>query len=196
MLVWLVMRIASFHGCVLVMLLCALACLSGCGNSAVDTKAPDVVLEATSVVHGISSYTVLFIRLTSDGRVEWDESLSFNDKQRNSAMISPEELSSIQHRLNAIDKSGIQPQMGPFAGYTDVVIDLNVVLTATNGPVRFTVTNPWTGDLRPFRDDRIKPMPTEVKSIACEIWNLHAQFVKMQAEPMCKSPQDPKNKKK
>jgi hypothetical protein len=190
------MKFTLLRGRVLLVSVCVVVCLTGRGNSALYAKAPDLVVEATSVLHGIYSANLLFIRLTSDGKVEWDEYLSWNKTKRNSAMISPEELSPIQQRLDAIDKSAIKPQMGPYATYTDTVVELNIGLATPNGVVRFVVINPWTSDLPPLRDSRVKPMPAEIKSVVCEIWNLHAKFIKTEGEPLCKSSQDSKKNKK
>jgi hypothetical protein len=152
-----------------------------------------LVLEARIVTRGIGGIqtSLLLARLTNVGKGEWEEYDSRRKIRRDSTTISPEEVAAIQQRLDAIDKSVIMPQLGPYGTYIDTFTDLSVGLHSGNGVLKFTIYNPW-----PNQASHNHPMPNDVKSIICEIWTLHARLAKVPLEPMCDSSHDQVNKKK
>jgi hypothetical protein len=175
------------------MLLCSLACLVGRGNSRPRTKSPDLVIEARIVTRGIGGIqtNILLVRLTNDGNAEWEEYVGMNKIRRNSSTIPPEEVTAIQQRLGAIDKSVIKPELGPYGTYVDTVTELSVGIHSDSGVLKFTIYNPWPND-----SFHSQSMPKDVKSIICEIWTLHATLAKLPVDSMCDSSHNPKGSKK
>jgi hypothetical protein len=161
-------------------------------------KTPNLVVEARNVIHGIGGIQAndLLVKLTTDGKAEWDVNLAWNKTRRNSATIPPEEVTAIQQRLDSIDKSDIKPQTGPYATYVDTVVELTVGVRSGNAPIHFVLTNPWLPkNPGPLRDGE-KAMPSEVKSIVCEIDRLRAELTKQTLESMCDSSHDSGDAKK
>lgn len=180
------MEVASLRRCFMVIALCLVVGLVGRGNSLPQTKPSDVVLEARRVTRGMGGIQVdiLLVRLTNDGKAKWEEYVSITKNRSGSATIPPEEVIAIQRQLDAIDKSMIKPQMGPYGTYTDTVTELSIGLRSGSGVLRFTITNPW-------RNDSIhnQPLPKDVKSIMCEVWILHAKLAKIPVDSMCDASQ-------
>src|SRR5450631_3258111 len=66
---------------------------------------PIVVLEATSMTGNQGSeIQYLLVRLTDDGKVEWDKHVG-NAWERQTSSVSAERVSEIQRTLDSIDKS-------------------------------------------------------------------------------------------
>ena len=146
-------------------------------------SSPIVILEATSTMHGIGGYEnkLLLVRLTDDGKVEWDKLVGSQVSERETSSVSAEVVSNIERALKNVDESLFRGKMGPYYVYVDTSIELQVRMTASSGQVTFLVTNPWSpGIVR-------KPMPNDVKTVVCEISRLHAQVANTPVNQMCKA---------
>ncbi len=142
---------------------------------------PRVVLEATNEIHYAgTSYDELFVRLTNDGKVEWDDRVGYQKDVRQTTTIAPEQVTSIQQALDATDKRGLREKMGPYYGNTDVWGELRLRIGSPNGVFQFSVINPWG-------ERKIKPLPKEVKSIICEASTLRSKIAKEPLDKMCES---------
>lgn len=151
---------------------------------------PNVLLDATDSVHGIGGYinTRLLVRLTDDGRVEWDKWVN-NGEQRNASWISLAEVTSIERRLETVDETKITSKMGPYNIYVDTSVELSIRMATRTGLISFSVIDPWSSNLP--RDalgkGRIPPMPSDVESVVCEIDVLHGQISGDPIDRMCKA---------
>lgn len=151
----------------------------GWPQSGVST--PNVVLEATSTTHGIGGVgnKLLVVRLTDDGKVEWDKLVGPQESERQTSTVSAEVVSDIERTLKAVDQSLFRGKMGPYYVYIDTSDDLQIRMTARSGKLTFLVTNPWSpGTIH-------KPMPRDVKTVLCEISKLHAQVANAAVNQMC-----------
>ena len=134
---------------------------------------PIVVLEAIDTVRGIGGYKndELLVRLTGDGKVQWDKWVGRAWKRQTSS-LSAERMSETERSLDAIDHSGLRASMGPYYVYTDTETELRIRMATSRGELTFSVLNPWSGL------STRKPMPKNVKTIVCEISRLRAQVAK------------------
>jgi hypothetical protein len=141
-----------------------------------------LILEAKILTRGIGGIqtNLLLVRLTDDGKAEWEDYVSRTKIQRNLVSVPSEEVVALRQRLDAIDKSVIKPQMGPYGTYIDTVTELSVGLHSDNGVLKFTIYNPWPND-----SFHSQPMPKDVKSIICEIWTIHAKLAKVPVDSTC-----------
>src|ERR1700721_3550317 len=137
-----------------------------------------VLLDATDTVHGIGGYknTRMLVRLTDDGRVEWDKWVN-KGWQRNTSWISPAEVTSIKRRLETVDETKITSKMGPYNIYVDTSVELSIRMATRTGLISFSVIDPWSSNLPrdALGEGRIPPMPDAVESVVCEIDVLHGQ---------------------
>jgi hypothetical protein len=153
--------------------------------SDVSQASPIVVLEATTTVHS-NGYNgqYLLVRLTDDGKVEWDKPVVPRGSERQTASVSAERVSEIRRTLDAIHKNSLRGSMGPYDIYEDWSVELQIHMTAKKGEVTFSVINPWgTSDESP----RHKRMPRDVRVVVCEIDRLHAQVADVPVEEMCRA---------
>jgi hypothetical protein len=160
----------------------------GCPQSGVS--APAVVLEATNTKHGIGGYEnkLLVVRLTDDGKVEWDEPVGLHVSVRQTSSVSAEVLSNIVRTLKAVDQSLFRGRLGPYYVYIDSSDELQVRVAAGPRDLTFLVINPW-----PSVFVR-KPMPPDVKTLVCEIDKLHAQVTNTAVDQMCKVTDTPRER--
>ena len=146
-------------------------------------SAPTVVLEANSMTRNQGSeMKYLLVRLTDDGKVEWDKYVG-SAWERQTSSVSAESVSKIQRTLDSIDKSRLHGAMGPYHVYEDASVELQIQMTARQGEVTFSVTNPWSEPGMPSR----KRMPKEVKLVLCEVDALYAQVASVSVDQMCKA---------
>jgi len=141
-----------------------------------------VVLEATSTMHGVGGYQheELLVRLTDDGKVEWDKEVG-NEWERQTSTVSAEVVSEIQRTLNTVDEDPFRGKMGPYYVYIDTSVELQVRMTAKSGQVTFLLINPWSvGIVR-------RTMPKDVKTVVCEIDTLNARVSNNPVHQMCKA---------
>jgi hypothetical protein len=101
------------------------------------------VLEATSMTRGQTEMQYLLVRLTNNGKVEWDK-YARNAWERQTSSVSAERVSKIQRTLDSIDKSQLHGAMGPYHVYVDTSVELRIQMTVRQGEVTFSVTNPWS----------------------------------------------------
>jgi hypothetical protein len=142
---------------------------------------PNVVLEATNEIHYAgTSYDELFVRLTNDGKVEWDERVGYQKDLGRTTTIASEQVTSIQQALDATDKRGLREKMGPHYGNTDIWGELQLRVGLPNGVFQFSVINPWG-------ERKIKPLPKEVQSIICEASKLRSKVDKEPLDKICES---------
>ena len=144
------------------------------------TSPAAVVIEATSTMHFIKNYTDrrLWVRLTKDGKVEWEESLQGKPYELHSAQVSPKQLVTVEQDLNSVDWGKVHGRMGPYNAYIDTSVEVRINALTTGGNRQFSVVNPWPGS-------PVKPMPPELKRILCELDDLHAQATGEPPHKMC-----------
>jgi hypothetical protein len=156
-------------------------------NPQSQVSSPTVVLEATNTIHGIGGYqnTRLLVRLTDDGKLEWDKWVG-NAWESQVGSLTTERVSAIKRSLDAIDGSRMHDKMGPYHIYTDTSVELRVRLTTSQGLLAFTVMNPWSCETRSCLTG--KPLPKDVKTVVCGINRVRAQVVSDEPiDPMCKT---------
>jgi hypothetical protein len=150
--------------------------------STAQTQPPaSIVVEATNSIRGIGGYErkCLLVRLTSDGKVQWETTQWQKPNELHSTKIAAELVSAMTQRLDEIDPEAIQPKMGPYNVYVDTSVELLVSITTSKWKRQFSVSNPWPGR-RP-----IKPLPKELKTVICEVSRLQAQVAEEPVEPLC-----------
>jgi hypothetical protein len=152
-------------------------------NARSPVSAPIVVLEATNMTRSQGDEMhYLLVRLTDDGKVEWDKYVG-NAWERQISSVSGERVSKIQRTLDSIDRSQLHGTMGPYHVYVDTSVELRIQMAARQGEVTFSVTNPWSEPGMPSR----KRMPKEVRVVVCEVDGLYAQVASVSVDPMCKA---------
>src|SRR3984957_9367583 len=152
----------------------------GCPQSGAST--PAVVLEATNTTHGIGGHEnkLLVVRLTDDGKVEWDKPVGLHVSERQTSSVSAEVVSDIVRSLKAVDQSLFRGRLGPYYLYIDTSDELQVRVAAGPRDLTFLVINPWPSGIVQ------KTMPPDVKTVVCEISKLHAQVTNTAVDQMCK----------
>ena len=133
-----------------------------------------VILSATNTILGVSGKNVqLFVSLTEDGKVEWDQFVN-NSVKRRSTVISVEQLSAIKRDLGVIKTGPFRAVMGPYNTYTDTSVELRIRMMGANGRFTFTVVNPWKCDLPSCSQAKTRTMPAEVQAVLCEVGKLRS----------------------
>jgi len=158
-----------------------ITCLVRLSVAAQTGTQPSVVLEATNSIHGVGGHVSnrLLVRLTTDGKVEWESVEWQGPNQLHSSRIPPEMVSALTERLNEVDLGGLQPKMGPYNGYVDTSVELFVHVATAKWNRQFSVINPWSGRRA------IQTVPRELKAVICEVDRLHVRVTGEQEEPMC-----------
>jgi hypothetical protein len=144
-----------------------------------------VVLEAANTTRGTGGYKneLLLVRLTDDGKAEWDkvgwDKLARQyTRERQISSVSAGAVSEIKRTLNPVDESRVRSKMGPYYIYIDTSDELQIRMNSVSGLVTFTVLNPWQGYVQ-------KPMPKDIRTVVCEISRLHAQVANTPVDEMC-----------
>lgn len=174
-------RNSSYVFLILIWISAVCSTAGGCPQSGVPK--PVTVLEATSRTHGIGGYEnkVLIVRLSDDGKVEWDKPVGPGVSERQSSSVSAEVVSNIKRTLKAVDPSLFRGRLGPYYVYVDTSDELQVRMAARSGDLTFLVTNPWPPGIAQ------KAMPQNVKTVVCEISKLHARVANTAVSRMCKA---------
>jgi hypothetical protein len=148
-----------------------------------QTSSQHVVLEATSKFdyNGYQSQFLL-VRLTDDGKVEWDKPVAPRASERQTSSVSAERVSEIKRTLDAVHLSSLHGSMGPYETLPDASVELRIHMTSEKGEVTFSVINPWV----PSGARHCKRMPKNVKVVICEIDRLHSQLAGDPLNEICK----------
>jgi hypothetical protein len=158
----------------------AVCAMAGCARP--TATVPIVVLEATWKHHGMGEEAErLLVRLTEDGKIEWDEWKAFPTSERHTGSVSANVRSEVQHALNTVDQSLFRSQMGPYYVYIDTADELQVRMKTKTGPVEFRMINPWSSGMPR------QPMPKDVRIVFCEIDTLYAQNAQFPVDQACKT---------
>jgi hypothetical protein len=148
---------------------------------------PALILESTNTIYRMGGKnSQLLIRLRQDGTVEWEEPRLDKSHKLRTASIPPEQVASISKRLAALKKDTFRAKMGPYRTYTDTSVELQIRTMTSSGSVAFLVLNPWLCQLPSCSMGNSKPMPKDVKTVICEVSELHAQLAGGSVDPMCK----------
>jgi hypothetical protein len=172
--------------------LIAASAFVGCSKSApsrAKPATPTVVLEATETLRGgmgDHQDARLLLRLTDDGKVQWDGPGGGYGRQheRKGTSISAERVTSIRGRLNSFDMSNILPEMGPYNRYVDTSLELHLRMATSAGEREFSVMNwacVWNGIC-----GEPKKIPNNVLSMICEIYGLHSELAHEPTQEECK----------
>jgi hypothetical protein len=174
-----------FLGFVLSLLLCVNSFSAIESGAQSQASPPMILLEATSTLHGIGGYQsqLLLVRLTDDGKVEWDKLVGPRATERQTSSVSEERVSEIKRALGSIDESSLHGTMGPYHIYMDTSVELQIHMTVRKAEVAFSVMNPWP----PTEFPGHKRMPKDVRVVVCEIDKLHAQVADIPVTAMCKA---------
>jgi hypothetical protein len=148
--------------------------------TAQSQAAESPILEATNSIHGVSGHEEkrLFVRLSADGKVQWETAEWHKPNELRSTKISPELVSAIAQRLSAVDPKAFESKMGPYNRYVDTGVELFIRINTPKWKRDFSVLNPWT-------HSPLKPLPKELKVVICEISRLHAQVAEEPVESIC-----------
>lgn len=170
-------------GCVLLVAICVHSFCAVASDAQSRVSPPVVVLEAISTIHGIGGHNdvQMLVRLTDDGKVEWDKWVGKTLKRQSSSLTN-ERMSEVKRSLDAIDQSGLHPNMGPYYVYVDTETELRIRMATSRGELTFSVLNPWSEGLVN------KPMPKNVKAVVCEISRLSARVAKEPIDHLCETP--------
>lgn len=160
--------------------LCAvIAFLVPLSSSVQAQTPPSVVIDATNSIQGDGGeQKELFVRLTSDGKVEWETTERQKPNELHSGRVAPELVSAITQRLDAVDPEAIQARMGPYNRYVDTSAELFIRIDTSKWKRQFSVVNPWP-------HWPVKPLPKELKTVICEVVRLREQVAKEAVRPMC-----------
>jgi hypothetical protein len=163
--------------CLLLLLLGTSLFCAVSSNSHPRGSSSTLVLEATNTMRGIGGYknTLLLVRLSDDGRLEWDKYVG-NASQRHVGSLPIQRVSAIKTSLDAVDGSRMRGTKGPFHTYADTSNALRVRLATSHGVVAFTLINPWSCKV-PSCLTR-KPLSKDLKTVVCEIERLRAEVVR------------------
>ncbi|SRR6266852_469919 len=158
---------------------------------------PKVVLECWSIYRGIGPYVekTLFVRLTEDGALTWDEAEAASSYKRKKSKISSESASEIKQWLDSIDRSHLRKYLGPYNTYTDTSVQLVIYAPKKVGESPFTIGNPWPCRLPSCSLGPKKPMPDSVKLFVCEADSLRSRASSTSPHPMCGQLDLPKTKR-
>jgi len=143
---------------------------------------PIVVLEGINAIHGFGEHQAdrMLVRLTDDGKVQWDKWVG-NTWKRQISSVSVERMSEIRRSLDTVDQSQLRAKMGPYHRYVDTSVELHIRMATSRGELVFSVLNPWWNDIPS------KPIPKDMKTVVCEISRLHAQVAKESVDHMCET---------
>ncbi len=164
-----------------------LTCISGaCVMASVVPPAsapPVVILEATNTHRGIGNYVDkrLLLRLTEDGKIEWDKWTPSNRLERQTGSVSADVVSKVRDTLNGIDYSKFRERMGPYYIDIDTSSELEVRMNAKTGSLKFTLLNPWYSGMPR------EAMPRDVRVVVCQIDALYTQKTGNPPDRTCKS---------
>jgi hypothetical protein len=140
---------------------------------------PSVVIEASNSIQSDGrEQKELFVRLSSDGKVEWETTEWQKPNELHSSRIAPELVSAITNRLVAVDPEAIQAKMGPYNRYVDTSSELFIRINTLKWNRQFSVLNPWP-------HWPVKPLPKELKAVICEVVRLRAKVTREPVEPLC-----------
>jgi hypothetical protein len=143
---------------------------------------PAVVLEATNTHRGMGyEDKSLLVRLTEDGKLEWDKWKAPRVVERQTGSVSANTVSEIQHALNTVDQSLFRSKMGPYYVYVDTSNELQVRMKTKTGPLEFLLINAWSSGMPR------ESMPTDVRVVFCEIDALYARNAQYPADQACKT---------
>jgi hypothetical protein len=166
----------------------AVCAMAGCARP--TAPVPVVVLEATEIHHGMGQEAErLLVRLTEDGKIEWDEWKAFPASEHHNGSVSANVVSEVQHALNTVDPSLFRSQLGPYYAYIDTSDELRVRMKTKTGPVEFRLINPWSSGITAMPQ---KPMPTDVRIVFCEIDALYAKNANHAVDETCKTNDSPR----
>jgi hypothetical protein len=117
------------------------------------------------------------------GRVERK---AFPASERHTGSVSAKVVSEVQHALNTVDQSLFRSQLGPYYPYIDTADELQVRMKTKTGTVEFRLINPWPSGAPK------KPMPTDVRTVFCEIDTLYAKNANHAVDETCKTNDSPR----
>src|SRR5208337_1704957 len=171
------------------------ASLLACSRRPSVPPDPQVIIEATSTVHGIGDYvdTEMWVRLKDDGSVEWEDEgweqkVGAYTDNKYAKKISVEDAIAVRQRLLMIDASQLQKRMGPYAVYVDTSSELNVHLFTSKGMTDVTLVNPWASATSRYKGAPIQQMTLPVKSIVCEVSRLRHRLTPQPVDEICEPP--------
>ena|ERR1700722_12796962 len=157
-----------------------------------QASSPNVVLEVISTINygvGVHQDKQLLMRLTDDGKVEWDNWLG-NTWKRETSAINAERVSEAQRALDGIDSTSVRNRkMGPYHIYMDSSVVLQIRMHVRQEQVTFSVINPWPSNMPSEVEHSLihKAMPKNVKVVVCEIDRLSSEVANTPVSELCKT---------
>jgi hypothetical protein len=85
----------------------------------------------------------LWVRLKSDGNLEWEESVAGKENTLRSRQVDQKEIEQLERILNEIDWKQLHGKMGPFNIYLDTASEIRI--SVRRGRHIFSLVNPWPG---------------------------------------------------
>jgi len=150
-------------------------------NAQQSSSEAGFIVEATNVTRGIGGYVNrrLWVRLSDEGKLEWEERVQGKPDQIRSVQVGPEQVKSLERILNSTDWNTVHGRMGPYNVYIDSSIEVQISATAANRKHTFSLINPWEPGIRKGA------LPLDARKILCELDRLHAQASTSSIHQMC-----------
>jgi hypothetical protein len=173
-------------------------CSAGANQGQVQShsSAPVIVLQSMIITHEIIDTTrsELFVRVWSDKRIQYQK--FDGDSTLVTAIISDDQLLSLQQRLNAIDTTKIKERTKPYHTYEHYSAEWRIQIQSRGSGFNFTVINPWPEGVPGPKLRWGKHLPKEVRAIICECSRLRSQVSHEPMDPFCDSAHAPSSKEK
>jgi hypothetical protein len=159
------------------------------GNTQSSDSSPNVVLRVTSINYGIGGHQDkrLLVRLTDDGKVEWDK-WKDNTWKRETTSVGVQRVSEVQRIFDSINATSVRnKKMGPYHVYMDNSVVLQIRMLVRQEQVTFSVINPFPSNMPPEAEHLLihKAMPKDVKIIVCEIDKLSSEVANLPVSDLC-----------
>jgi len=136
-------------------------------------------VEATNVMKGIggNANRQLWVRLTQDGRLEWEE--PGRGRPTHSSQLTPGQLQSLNELLKSIDWSRIHGEMGPYNVYIDSSVEVQIRIRENGIETSFLLSE----SLAARHQEEVSP--GNLKNLLCELDRLHSLAAGGSVDRMC-----------
>jgi hypothetical protein len=165
------------------------------GQNQPPSEAPRIILQSVIITHEIidTTRTELFVEVWSDKRVQYQK--FDGGSTLITAIISDDQLSSLQQRLDAIDARKIKDHTKPYNTHEHYSDEWHIGFYSRGTESGFTAINPWPEGVPGPGLRQGKHLPKEVKAIICECSKLRALVSHEPVNPFCDPKQNSANHK-
>jgi len=153
---------------------------------------PKILLEATNTIEGFHwRDQTLFLRLFSDGRIQWEEQTSKAKVLRTAKIEAPEMAAFVDSARKAA--SELPAKLGPYNTYTDTVVYFRIRISTPGLDKSIKVVNPWLCTLPSCSLGKKSPMPVALSTLLCEIETMHNRVAQDKQHLACPNGGDQKS---